>query len=105
MNKLLLLPLFLLVGCTTDQQNRAAEIWETPIKSEAPVEGEPTPSEPAPSQGPTVGDAVIDGISSGVGAVTGNPVLGIALGGLLTALTGAALKKKKAKDQAKQPTV
>lgn len=72
----------------------AIQGWlETPVAEEnqcppteppAPGAEPPAPQPPAP----TIGDAIIDTVSGAVGTATGNPVIGIVVAGILTALYG-----------------
>lgn len=81
-------------GCAAIQgwlDTPIAEEHECP-KVEEPAPGDtssvpPAPLPPAPPS-PTIGDAIIDTVGGAVGTATGNPVIGIAVAGILAALYG-----------------
>ena len=64
----------------------------TPIGPEpVVVDPQPAPGDqtiPPQPQPPTIADSIIDAVSGAAGAATGNPVVGIVVAGILTAIYG-----------------
>jgi len=57
---------------------------QPPVADPAPQPQPPAPVVPSP----TIGDTIIEVVSGAAGAATGNPVIGIVVAGVLTALYG-----------------
>jgi len=76
-----------LSSCETISNWLNTPVCEAPhvVVEPAPPGVEPTPPPPPP---PTIGDTIIDTVSGAVGTATGNPVIGIAVAGILTAIYG-----------------
>ena len=60
---------------------------------EPPVAGTTPPPAMPPAPAPTIGDAIIDTVGDAAGTLTGNPVIGIVVAGILTALYGTVRGK------------